>query len=405
MKTILETLETPVRESVDVIVAGGGFAGVAAALAARRAGAEVLLLEKTALFGGLGTNGLINWYEPLCDGRGEQLICGISEELLRLSIRYGDDTLPEIWRDRARPVDKSLVSPMKSDPIGGRYATFFSPTQCQLALDEILTKEGIQIRLDITAVRPVKEGDRITGVVCESKSGREFFPALAFVDATGDADLFDRAGCACVNGRNYFSAVAHLSSTDGKTTALKNRQWLSCGSDLFGHGHPEGYPFLTGTTNEEVTRFLLDGRKAILGKIREKDRKSVDIASLPAQAQFRKTRRIVGVSTLTEDDRFVRQEDSIGLTADFDRPGDWYEIPFGTLISPDCANMTAAGRMISSDGWAWDVTRVIPVCALTGQAAGTAAALIAGSGESVRTLPVAKLQRMLADRGVRLHHD
>ena len=89
MKTLVERLETPVREETDVLVVGGGIAGVAAALAARRAGARVLLLEKQALLGGLATNGLISWYEPLCDGQGQQLIYGLAEELLRLSFRYG----------------------------------------------------------------------------------------------------------------------------------------------------------------------------------------------------------------------------------------------------------------------------------------------------------------------------
>ena len=69
MKTLMERLETPVREETDVLVVGGGIAGVAAALAARRAGVRVLLLEKQALLGGLATNGLISWYEPLCDGQ------------------------------------------------------------------------------------------------------------------------------------------------------------------------------------------------------------------------------------------------------------------------------------------------------------------------------------------------
>ena len=94
MKTLMERLETPVREETDVLVVGGGIAGVAAALAARRAGARVLLLEKQALLGGLATNWLISWYEPLCDGQGHQLIYGLAEELLRLSFRYGDDSLP-----------------------------------------------------------------------------------------------------------------------------------------------------------------------------------------------------------------------------------------------------------------------------------------------------------------------
>lgn len=127
MDKLIEKLETSVENGAEVIVVGGGIAGVAAAVAAARSGADVLLLEKGSLLGGLATNGLISWYEPLCDGHGEQLMTGLAEELLRLSIRYGDDTLPRIWKDEARPVDRSLISPEKQHPIGGRYATFFHP--------------------------------------------------------------------------------------------------------------------------------------------------------------------------------------------------------------------------------------------------------------------------------------
>lgn len=166
-------------------------------------------MEKQALLGGLATNGLISWYEPLCDGQGHQLIYGLAEELLRLSFRYGDDSLPEIWKDRSVPVDPAKVRPEKQHPIGGRYGTFFSPTLFQLAIDEVLLKEGVELRLDIQAVTPVVENGRVTGVVTESKSGRECFPAKAVVDASGDADLFDRAGVPCVLGKNFLSVVAH----------------------------------------------------------------------------------------------------------------------------------------------------------------------------------------------------
>ncbi|NLD83829.1 MAG: FAD-dependent oxidoreductase [Clostridiales bacterium] len=403
MKEIVETLRVPVKAPVDVIVAGGGFAGVAAALAARRCGADVLLLEKTASLGGLGTNGLISYYEPLCDGQGEQLMGGMAEELLHASIRYGDDTLPQIWVDRSGPADKSLVRSDKKDPIGGRYAALFSPTLCQLALDELLVHAGVQIRFDILVARPIAENGRLLGLMCESKSGREYFPASAFVDATGDADLFYRANCECVNGENYFTSIAHCSTVSEKKKALQNRQWLVCGSDLFGKGHPAGYPKMSGTTNEEISRFILDGRKAILDKVRQEDRTGRDIVALPGQAQFRKTRRIKGAYTITEKDLKHPQPDSIGVVGDFNKPGDWYEIPYGCLYAPALENVFAAGRMISADGWAWDVTRVIPVCCLTGQAAGTAAAFIARQNCTAADLPLNELQDRLTQQGVRLH--
>lgn len=400
-----ETMDVPVREPAQVLVAGGGITGVAAAVAARRAGAQVLLMEKAALLGGLATNGLINWYEPLCDGQGRQLIFGLAEELLRLSIRYGDDTLPRVWREAARPVPPERVRPEKQHPDGGRYATFFSPTLFQLALDELLAAEGVQIRLDILAARPVMEGKRCLGVCCESKTGREFYPAAMVVDATGDADLFARAGAPCVQGLNYLSIVAHVCDTQAKPRVLKQRRWAAKGADLHGTGHPAGYPLLAGVCCEDVTRFLLDGRKLLLDSLRDDDRTQRDVAALPAQAQFRTTRRIDGAATLTEAAQGRRCESSVGLACDFERPGDWYEVPWGSLYCAGYPNLLAAGRMISSSGWAWDVTRVIPVCALTGQAAGVAAALALRAGADVEQVSVPALQAELRRQGVLLHHE
>ncbi|NLI22456.1 MAG: FAD-dependent oxidoreductase [Clostridiales bacterium] len=398
-----ETQRVPVRESTDVLVVGGGIAGVAAAVAARRLGAQVLLLEKSALLGGLATNGLINWYEPLCDGRGEQMITGLAEELLRLSIRYGDDTLPRIWQEGARPVPRERVRPEKQHPDGGRFGTFFSPTMFQLGLDELLLNAGVELRLDILAARPLMAGKRCVGVFCESKTGREFFPARVAVDATGDADLFFRAGAPCVSGRNYLSFVAHGCDLTQKRRALEQRRWIAKGADLHGVGHPEGYPRMAGTTNEEVTRFLLDGRRMLRASLREGERTARDVTSLPSQAQFRTTRRIRGAATLTEADQGTPCPSSIGLAGDFEKVGDWYEIPWGSLYCEGYPNLLATGRMISSEGWAWDVTRVIPVCALTGQAAGTAAALALEADCPVGRVPLGTLQQALERHGVRIH--
>ena len=79
----------------DLIVVGGGVAGVSAALSSAREGLKVLLIEKNALLGGLATIGLISWYEPLCNGSGTQLMFSQTEELLNLAIKYGYHTLDE----------------------------------------------------------------------------------------------------------------------------------------------------------------------------------------------------------------------------------------------------------------------------------------------------------------------
>ena len=378
-----ERLSTPVTDSADVIVVGGGIAGVAAAVAARRQGADVLIIEKTALFGGLATNGLISWYEPLCDGEGTQLMYGLPEELLRLAIRYGPDTLPAIWKDRSVPVDKSLVSPEKQDPAGGRYATYFSPTMLQLALDEMLTGEGVRIRLCTSGVRPVMEGKTCRGLITESVSGREAFTARAVIDATGDASILFRAGVPCVDGKNYFTFIAQEMSLEPDRSILSRRRWHAIGSDLFGGGHPAGQPYVSGTTAEEETAYLLRGRALLLEQVRNRDRSAHDITALPAQAQFRTSRRLNGAGTLTERDDHRRQERSVALLCDFNRPGAWYELPYECLYHPEYGNLLAAGRMISCAGWAWDVTRIIPGCAASGEAAGIAAALAVKEGKDL----------------------
>src|SRR5512138_2587137 len=95
----------------DIVVAGGGVAGVAAALEAARSGFKTALVEKTVFFGGLATTGLIYVYLPLCDGRGRQVIYGIAEELLQLSLKYGPGTVPAGWPGGAagQPTSRYLV--------------------------------------------------------------------------------------------------------------------------------------------------------------------------------------------------------------------------------------------------------------------------------------------------------
>ena len=137
----LKNATIALNEEYDVIVCGGGVAGVSAAVAARRRGASVLLLEKSVLFGGLATIGLISWYEPLCDHLGTKMISGIAEELIKLSVKYGFDSLPDAWKDGEN-----------KEKVPVRYATFYSPTIFSMALDELLTDCGVDMILDCMAV-------------------------------------------------------------------------------------------------------------------------------------------------------------------------------------------------------------------------------------------------------------
>ena len=103
-----------VKEGYDVVVVGGGIAGVSAAVSASRYGAKTLLLEKQIALGGLATVGLINYYEPLCDGNGNQLVFGIAEELIKLSVKHGYGSLSENWKNK------------RGDLASARYLTHYS---------------------------------------------------------------------------------------------------------------------------------------------------------------------------------------------------------------------------------------------------------------------------------------
>ena len=144
----MRDIEPKRMPAYDVIVVGGGVAGVAAAVAAARGGAKTLLMEKTVTLGGLATQGLISWYEPLCDGEGKQMIHGIAEELIRLSVKYGFEDLAPEWGGVSTP-----------RPHYRRFATHYSPHIFALALIDYLEENGVALRLDTLATYPDVMGD------------------------------------------------------------------------------------------------------------------------------------------------------------------------------------------------------------------------------------------------------
>ncbi len=400
MQVFHEQLNTAVLGEYDIIVAGGGVAGVCAAVAARRAGIKrVLLLEKGILFGGLATQGLISLYEPICDGKGHKIIYGMGAELMKLCMRYGPDVLPEQWRD----------DPDTASPDGGKYKTFFSPAMFAMALDEFVLDAGVEILFDTQVVAPVMEQKQCVGLLVENKGGRGLYRARAVIDATGDADIFCRAGAPCVTGQNYMTYLAYRADMESAASALseKNiihaRKWTLLGSGPRGNGHPEGVPLISGTTAEDVTQYILTGRKMMLDSMRNEDRFARDLSILPTMAQFRTTRHIVGAYSVQESDLCRRLPDSIAAVADFLAVGEWYEIPYRSLYNPEYPNLWTAGRTVSADGWAWVVVRVIPGSACSGQAAGLAAALCLKHGLTAATLPYSMLSDALIAEGGRIH--
>lgn len=366
-------VQTVTKRAYNVIVVGGGIAGVSAAVSAARNGASVLLLEKGVNLGGLATVGLISWYEPLCNGEGKQLIFGIAEELIRLATRCGMENLPVQW-------DGSGANKPRNE----RYSSFYSPTFFSLVLDSFVQKSGASILFDTLATYPVMKKGHCMGVLVENANGREFYPADAVVDATGDASIMYRAGVPCVSGENFLTYIVHemdkssanVYCADGDLT--KFRRWKNCGSDYAGNGHPAGMKTFHGDSAEEITEYLLAGKERMLQKYEGTDPQSREILTIPSMPQFRTIRHIVGKAPFQGKQKPKGIPDSIGTVGDFRQTGPEYEVPFSCLYHPNFDNLLAAGRIVDvSDADAWEIARVIPVCALTGEVAGKAAAELA----------------------------
>lgn len=399
---IRDLREINTKENYDVIVVGGGIAGVSASVSASRNGMKTLLIEKSINLGGLATGGLISWYEPLCDGKGTQWIYGIAEELIKLSTKYGFDNLPKQWGG-------SEENEKRND----RYSTFYSPTIFTLELDEYVINAGVNLRFDTYAVCPIMEDDICKGVICESVNGKEFFSAKVVIDATGDASVASRAGLPTVIGENYMTYISHYFDKEMVHSLADNgdmpkfRKWKNCGSDMYGNGHPNGMRKLTGVTAEDITDYVIAGKLNTLNFIKTHNKNDIEIMTLPAMPQFRTIRRIEGETNFNavDNESFT---DSIGCVGDFrmDKLGLKYQIPYRALYNKKFKNILTAGRIISSpQGDGWEVSRVIPVCALTGEAAGNASYLAIKNNCGIDEIDITDLQALQNNNGIKIKFD
>lgn len=384
------------RKAYDVVVCGGGVAGVAAALAAARRGQRTALLEKTVYPGGLATTGLIYIYLPLCDGNGTQVTFGLAEELLLASIKYGPGAVPAAWQSESNA------------PENKRYRLAFSPASFVLAMDELLTTAGVDVWFDTLVCATRVEDGRLTAVEVENKSGRGTIAGKCFVDATGDADIAHQAGTVCPTSDNHLACWVldyHQDAHSGLGPTVEHVAMHADG----GWGDPKrGFDGIDGA---KVSRFVLHAR----AKYRERlcrayadgkhDRSTLFPLHLPGMAQFRTTRHIDACYTLMAGQEWTHFDDAIGMAADWRKAGYVWEIPYRTLLPRGVGNLLAAGRCTAAEGDAWEITRVIPTAALTGEAAGTAATMAAMRGLSPAALPVADLQAELRRAGNKIHFE
>ena len=394
---ISERMDTPVVKDCDVLVCGGGFGGISAALAAARLGKRVIMLKKQFMLGGLGTAGLVTIYLPLCDGFGHQVSFGIAEELLRLSISLGAEArYPANWLDSEDPTGRTDKDP--------RFEVQYNPNLFAILAEQLLMQEGVEILYGTYAVSVSMDGDKIGAVIVENKSGRQAIAAKSVVDATGDCDIAHFAGAPTVNFQQGNVLAAWYYGLDEADYKLHMLGYADIPDDQKGKDHKDKMLIpqrFTGLSGDELSLMTRLSHAATLTDIMQKRIKHPDLVptSIATTPQVRMTRRIDGEYTLHSTEMHTYFADSIGMVSDWRKRGPVYEVPFRTLYSQKVKNLICAGRCTSVTDSMWDVMRVIPCCAVTGQAAGTAAAMT----DDFSALDVTELQEILIRDGVRLH--
>ncbi len=395
---IRESLETKITYTCDVLVCGGGIAGIAAAISAARSGKQVILTERQFLLGGLATSGLVTIYLPLCDGLGNQVTFGLAEELLKLSVEH--------WHDEKRGYCSWVASSGNTEhsQYTPRYEVNFNPQLFAISAEQLLLKENVKILYGTTAVAAAAAGDKLQSVVFESKSGRFGIAAKSFVDATGDADIGKFSGTPTEtfqqgnvlaawyysndNGGYDCRALGFADIPDSQKTKDNQVELLSERRYL-------------GLDAEEISDMMCHSHSSILHDFLRRQEKDagLQVTTVATIPQLRMTRRVQGEYTLDDTQMYQHFDDSIGLVSDWRKRGPVYEVPFRTLYSRCMKNLLFAGRVTSVTDAMWDIMRVIPCCALTGEAAGIAAAF----SDDMTALDIAALQQELEVRGVKLH--
>ena len=377
----------------DVVVCGGGVAGVAAALAAARKGLKTCLLEKTVFTGGLATTGNVLIYLPLNNRQGKQLIFGLSEEFLRACFKYGPGTLCLI-NDFTKP-----------------HQNLFNPASLVLSLDEILEQSGADIWLDTLVCGAKLERGKLLGVEVENKSGRGLVKGKRFVDATGDADLAFRAGAPCETSLSFLSLWATEANSQlaqeilSESGASAAHLLSAVGAWDDGSNAPKGMKKFSGVDSKDVSEFILTGRRLLREKYKEEQEKlgpngraKKFPAGLPAMANFRTTRRIEAQTVLGNGGQFKHFDDCAGLVPEWKRGEEVWELPYSALVPKKVKNLLAAGRCIWTKDAAWSVFRVIQAAAMCGEVAGLASALSIEQSVSPDALPIGILQTELKKR-------
>ncbi|MBI5506714.1 MAG: FAD-dependent oxidoreductase [Deltaproteobacteria bacterium] len=421
MTTPLQWIEepsrrTPVRRRTQVLVVGGGAAGVAAAVAAARSGAETILVERHGALGGLATGGLIALLLTLDDGAGHQVIGGLCQEVTeRLAARgaafFPDKTQWGSDLEALLDVQRQWGLVWGSPPHRVRYAVAYDPEALRAVLAEMVVASGVKLLLHTWACEAIRDGEHVRGVTFQSKSGRFAILADVVIDASGDGDIFASAGCAHETETVLPWLWFRVGGVDVEK-AQAGGAWcfrtVNDGQVLFPWGATERVMRkIDATDPDDLTFAELECRRVVMEEFERLRSQSpgferAHLCEIARDLGITESRRLSGRYVLARDDMDRPLDDAIGLTGHWTKYGALYWLPYRSLLAREFDNLLAAGRCISVDHRTHHATKEIPACMVTGQAAGTAAALAVRNAITPCALDVAMLRTELLAQGALL---
>ncbi len=445
----------PLAADCGVLVCGGGTAGVVAALAAARAGADVLVVEQLGQLGGTQSAG---WVTPMMPNKilTENLTHGINDDILKRAAEYDPP-----------PTDKS------GDLL------WFNPVTLALVLDDLLAEAGGRVLYHTLISEAIVEDGALTGIVIENKSGRQRITARVTIDCTGDADVAFRAGVPCVSGdpedglNQPMSLRFALAGVDQERAAafLADELGMNCyarpplfeigtgeakntplgplicaaiadgilENDDLGYlqffsmlGRPGELAFncpriagLSSTDAWDLSKAQTVGRQKIrriarFFKTAVRGFEDSYIGTIAPMVGIRESRRIAGDYTLTEEDYLTeaRFPDAVarnsypidihstkakgGLVMKHLPPGHYHEIPYRCLLPVGIENLLVAGRCLSATFAAQAAVRIQQNCRALGEAAGLAAVLALETGAAPRHIDTDTLRARLNAQGAQI---
>ena len=441
--------EILVEDGYDVVVAGGGPAGCAAAICAARLGMRVLLVEAMGCLGGAGTSGLVATMGEL-GRRGTMLLGGFMRELA--------DTLYERgYLTGNNPLDRKSISYFSWKP--------FDPEGLKLVLDEFMQKENVEVRFFTRVIDADCDAEKlfVNGVILSNVEGLRYVKAKAYIDCTGDACLAEKCGVefdvpqpamaptlmSILSGMDWEEIEQEVGCDQIRISIRRQiQEAVDTGEYPFTYPDKHVPGVFVGTGNTGTMnmghifgmdalncRSLSDGM--MLGrrlareyfefqKTHVEEFKNIELVTTASMMGVRDSRRIIGEYRLEMDDYLNKRKfpDQVCLNAQeidlhvkdaskeeyarFSKEfcesfhytgGEYFGIPYGVLVPKKSQNLWVAGRIVSCDEQVLASIRMMPVCYTLGQAAGTAAVQAIKNGETACDLNTKILVETLRENG------